>query len=236
YFATVKEQAEALAEGGVDIFAVETMMFPQEAIGAIKACKAAAGLPVMATMFFQYEEIHDRDRTMWGERPAEVARTLLDARADIVGMNCARGPDRATAFLHEMPEVTDAPLTAVSAALDVRSPVPVTLDRRCLSLRVYPDDILRFQGYKKGRDVPDATVLALFDEALALGESLMEPRAVYGAAKVTRQGPDVIQAGGEEFHIPEIGRLWGTLAAGGAGICTVGRAIEDRVRELWEEL
>jgi 5-methyltetrahydrofolate--homocysteine methyltransferase len=112
YFATFKEQAEALAEGGVDIFAVETMMFPQEAMGAIKACKAAADLPVMATMFFQYEEIHDRDRTMWGESPAEVARTLLGAGADIVGMNCGRGPDRAIVIIREMRAVTDAPLIA----------------------------------------------------------------------------------------------------------------------------
>jgi len=121
----------------------------------------------------------------------------------------------------------------VSPALDVRSPVPVTLDR--LPLRVDPQEVLRFQGYKRGRDIPDATVLALFDEALALGESLMEPRFVYRATKVTGQDPDVIQAGGEELHIPEIGRLWGPLETVGAGICTVGRAIEDRVRELWDE-
>ena len=119
------------------------------------------------------------------------------------------------------------------AALDVRSPVPVALDR--LPLRVDPQEVLRFQGYKKGRDVPDATVLALFDEALALGESLMEPRFVYRAAGVTGQGLDVIQAGGEELHIPEIGRRWGALDAVGAGICTVGATIEDRVRELWDE-
>src|SRR6185436_20563842 len=63
YEATFKEQAEALAEGGVDIFAVETMMFPQEATAAVRACRAAApDLPVMATMFFQYEEGNDRDR------------------------------------------------------------------------------------------------------------------------------------------------------------------------------
>jgi len=112
YFATFKEQAEALAEGGVDIFAVETMMFPQEAIAAISACKAATDLPVMATMFFQYEDLHDRDRTMWGESPAEVARTLLGAGADIVGMNCGRGPDRAIVIIREMRAVTDAPLIA----------------------------------------------------------------------------------------------------------------------------
>ena len=87
YFATFKEQAEALAEGGVDIFAVETMMFPQEATAAIQACKAVADLPVMATMFFQYEEMHDRDRTMWGESPAEgssntkISGSIARARA-----------------------------------------------------------------------------------------------------------------------------------------------------------
>jgi 5-methyltetrahydrofolate--homocysteine methyltransferase len=75
YVETFREQAEALAEGGVDLFAVETMMFPQECTAAIRACKAVADLPVMATMFFQYEEIHDRDRTMWGESPARSPST-----------------------------------------------------------------------------------------------------------------------------------------------------------------
>ena len=112
YEATFREQAEALAEGGVDLFAVETMMFPQEATAAIAACKAVTDLPVMATMFFQYEEQHDRDRTMWGESPAEVAKTLLAAGADIVGMNCGRGPDRAITIIREMRAVTDAPLIA----------------------------------------------------------------------------------------------------------------------------
>ena len=112
YLETCTEQAAALAEGGVDLFAVETMMFPQEAVAAIKACKAVADLPVMATMFFQYEELHDRDRTMWGESPAEVAQNLLQAGADIVGMNCGRGPDRAIVIIREMRAVTDAPLIA----------------------------------------------------------------------------------------------------------------------------
>ncbi len=113
YFETFKEQAEALAEGGVDLFAVETMMFPQEATAAVRACKAVApDRPVMATMFFQFEELHDRDRTMWGESPAEVARTLLAAGAEVVGMNCGRGPDRAIVIIREMRAVTGAPLVA----------------------------------------------------------------------------------------------------------------------------
>jgi 5-methyltetrahydrofolate--homocysteine methyltransferase len=112
YTETFTEQAEALAEGGVEIFAVETMMFPQEAAAAIRACKAATGLPVMATMFFQYEALHDRDRTMWGESPADVARNLLAAGADVVGMNCGRGPDRAITIIREMRAVTPSPLIA----------------------------------------------------------------------------------------------------------------------------
>ncbi|MGH7391971.1 MAG: homocysteine S-methyltransferase family protein [Candidatus Rokuibacteriota bacterium] len=130
YEATFREQAEALAEGGVDLFAVETMMFPQEATAAIRACKAAAPeLPVMATMFFQYEEGHDRDRTMWGESPAEVVKNLLAAGADVVGMNCGRGPDRAIAIIREMRAVTDAPLVAYpNAGLPVTTGDTVTYE------------------------------------------------------------------------------------------------------------
>jgi 5-methyltetrahydrofolate--homocysteine methyltransferase len=130
YEATFREQAEALAEGGVDLFAVETMMFPQEATAAIRACKAVApALPVMATMFFQYEEGHDRDRTMWGESPADVAKTLLAAGADVVGMNCGRGPDRAIVIIREMRAATDAPLVAYpNAGLPITTGDTVTYE------------------------------------------------------------------------------------------------------------
>lgn len=120
----------------------------------------------------------------------------------------------------------------MSATLDVRSPRPALL--KDVPLRVDRDEVLRFQGYKKGIDVPDAAVLSLFDEALALGESLMRPRVVYRAAVVTGHGPDLIEAGGARLMIPEIGRLWGTLELVGAGVCTVGAAIEERVRGLWD--
>jgi 5-methyltetrahydrofolate--homocysteine methyltransferase len=129
YEETFKEQAEALAEGGVDLFAVETMMFPQEATAAIRACKAVTDLPVMATMFFQFEELHDRDRTMWGESPGDVAKSLLSAGADMVGMNCGRGPDRAIVIIREMRKVTDAPLIAYpNAGLPITTGDSVTYE------------------------------------------------------------------------------------------------------------
>ncbi|MBI2218789.1 MAG: homocysteine S-methyltransferase family protein [Candidatus Rokubacteria bacterium] len=137
YLETFREQAQALAEGGVDLFAVETMMFPQEAVAAVRACKAAADLPVMATMFFQYEDIHDRDRTMWGESPADVARNLLAAGADIVGMNCGRGPDRAIVIIREMREVTGGPLVAYPNA-----GLPITEGDR-VRYELGPDEMAR---------------------------------------------------------------------------------------------
>jgi hypothetical protein len=120
----------------------------------------------------------------------------------------------------------------VTAALSVLASEPVVL--KGLPLSIDRDEVLRFQGYQKGVDVPSAEVLAIFAEALELGERLMAPRLVYRAAPVTGLGADRIEAGGESLHIPQIGRLWGPIEAVGAGICTVGDAIETRVRELFE--
>ena len=117
-------------------------------------------------------------------------------------------------------------------AASVRSAHAVVLDR--LPLRIDPGEVLRFQGYKRGVDVPTADVVAIFDEAVTLGEALMEPRVVYRAASVTGQAPDRIEIAGGRLHIPGIGRLWGPLEAVGAAICTVGEAIEARVRTLFD--
>lgn len=107
------EQAGALAEGGVDFFAIETMMVPDETVTAIRAAKDTTGLPVMATMFFQYGKQKQIDRTLWGSTPADVARLLFDAGADVVGCNCGEGgPTRAAVIIREMREVSDGFLAA----------------------------------------------------------------------------------------------------------------------------
>jgi len=120
----------------------------------------------------------------------------------------------------------------VSDALRIMTPTAAVL--RDLPVRIDRDDVLRFQGYKKGTSVPTEDVLALFDEALVLGESLMAPRCVYRAIPVDAQSADVIEAGGERLRIPSIARLWGRLEAVGVGICTVGDAIEQRVSALFD--
>jgi 5-methyltetrahydrofolate--homocysteine methyltransferase len=113
FYANFKEQALALAEGGVDLFAVETMMYPEEAVIAIRAAKESTALPVMCTMFFQWEKEQNRDRTMWGTSPEEAARILFDAGADVVGCNCGDGgPERAAAIIQAMRGASSGPLIA----------------------------------------------------------------------------------------------------------------------------
>ena len=108
----------------------------------------------------------------------------------------------------------------------VLSEIPLEIDR---------DEVLRFQGYKKGIDIPSAAVVDLFELALILGEELIAPHAVYRAVPVEGQAPDAIRlAGGTALHIPEIQRLWGPLDAVGVAICTVGEPVELRVRELFD--
>jgi 5-methyltetrahydrofolate--homocysteine methyltransferase len=113
FFENFREQALGLADGGVDLFAIETMMYPEEAVVAIRAARESTGLPVMCTMFFQWEKDQNRDRTMWGTSPEDAARILFEAGADVVGCNCGDGgPERAAAIVRAMRGVTGGLLIA----------------------------------------------------------------------------------------------------------------------------
>jgi hypothetical protein len=103
-----------------------------------------------------------------------------------------------------------------------------------LPLAIDPDEVLRFQGYKRGVDVPSADVRALFDEALATGTRLMTPRAVVKWLPVARRGPDTLEAADVELTIPAIGARWGVVEQVAVAVCTIGDALERRVAELWE--
>ena len=82
------EQANALAESGVDALIIETMSDLEEATIALAAAKAT-GLPVVACMVFDTGK--DKDRIMTGRTPEQVAEELTAAGADVVGANCGQG-------------------------------------------------------------------------------------------------------------------------------------------------
>jgi len=108
---------------------------------------------------------------------------------------------------------------------------PRVLD--AVPLAIDPDEVLRFQGYKAGVDIPSADVRALFDEALALGRTLMEPRAVLRTFPVRREG-DRLTAAGVTLTIPRIAERWGAVDEIVAGVCTIGDALERHASELWD--
>ena len=85
-YAAFKEQAEILAEGGVDGFIIETMYDLKETLIAVQACKAAADLPVIASMTF--ETLKNGGRTLMGNTAEECAIALTEAGADVIGTNC----------------------------------------------------------------------------------------------------------------------------------------------------
>jgi hypothetical protein len=103
-----------------------------------------------------------------------------------------------------------------------------------LPLAIDPAEVLRFQGYKAGRDAPTPDVRALFDEALTEGRRLMDPRAVVRWATVTSRDEDTLVVDGEVLAIPRIGARWGPVEQAAVAVCTIGEALEQRVRALWE--
>ena len=86
FYDAFREQAEVLAESGVDGFIIETMFDLREAACAVRACKDNLPLPVIVSMAFATEE--KGGRTMMGDSAEQCAKSLTDAGADAVGANC----------------------------------------------------------------------------------------------------------------------------------------------------
>ncbi|MCD6118109.1 homocysteine S-methyltransferase family protein [bacterium] len=83
------EQAKALAQGGVDLFLLETFADLKEIKIAVMAAKEAGpGLPLLASM--TYEEGF---KTFTGTDPETAATVLTSLGVDAVGVNCSTGPE-----------------------------------------------------------------------------------------------------------------------------------------------
>lgn len=76
-------QLTALHEGGADAIIIETMSDPAEVTVAVRAAKAIADWPVIATYAFERGF-----RTMMGGSADEAMKRTIDAGADVVGANC----------------------------------------------------------------------------------------------------------------------------------------------------
>lgn len=101
-------QAEALVEGDVDLLVLETFTDLKTLRWAYEEVRAVAdGRPVVAQMAFL-----ERSGTFSGDEPASSLTELWRMGADVVGVNCGRGPKLISEILEEFAPTTGVPLSA----------------------------------------------------------------------------------------------------------------------------
>jgi methionine synthase I (cobalamin-dependent) len=79
-------QAQALVEGGVDGFIIETMMALKEMTIAVQAVQSVSELPLFAS--FSFNPASDGFRTLMGIAPETAVSKLVSLGVDAVGFNC----------------------------------------------------------------------------------------------------------------------------------------------------
>ncbi len=102
-----REQAAALADGGVDLFILETFRDLNEIGAAIDAVRAVSDLPIVAQMTTEED-----GNTLDGTPPERFAPELERRGASIIGVNCAVGPAPMLETIERMEAVTQLQLSA----------------------------------------------------------------------------------------------------------------------------
>ncbi|XP_035682715.1 betaine--homocysteine S-methyltransferase 1-like [Branchiostoma floridae] len=104
-----KEQLEWAVEGGADFVVAESFFAFAEAMFALQCAKKyAKGLPVVVTLNLQrHSELID------GVPIQTALKELAEAGADVVGLNCGRGPPTMLPVLEEAKNNIKIPLAAV---------------------------------------------------------------------------------------------------------------------------
>jgi homocysteine S-methyltransferase len=102
-----REQAEALVEGGIDLFILETFRDVNEICAAVAAVRGVCSLPIVAQM-----TVEDDGNSLDGTPPEQFAPALRESGADVVGLNCSIGPAHMLETLERMSVVTASHLSA----------------------------------------------------------------------------------------------------------------------------
>ena len=100
--AAFREQAEALIEGGVDCFLIETMGDIQEMNAAIRAVRSVCDDPIIASMTFGEDGL-----TISRLTPEAVVKELVSQGVDVIGANCSVGPKVILRVIRKMRQALD---------------------------------------------------------------------------------------------------------------------------------
>src|SRR5436190_6426452 len=102
-----REQAQALADGGVDLFILETFRDLNEIGAAIDAVRSVSDLPIVAQMTSE-----DAGNTLDGTPPERFAPDLERRGATVIGVNCSVGPAPMLETIERLAAVTRLWLSA----------------------------------------------------------------------------------------------------------------------------
>jgi len=120
-----REQAEALLEGGVDAFVVETFSDLEEVALAVMAIRSVTDVPIVAQMAFTDDGV-----TFTGRSAAEVARTLRALPIQALGANCSVG----SSTLYEVLEQLHAETGGLPLAIQPNAGLPSRIGERLIYL------------------------------------------------------------------------------------------------------
>ena len=88
------EQAQALADGGVDLLVLETFFALEEAVWAVEGVQSVTDLPLVASFSFD-----QGTHTMMGASPADVVAAVVPLGVTAIGANCGRSLDDTDAIV-----------------------------------------------------------------------------------------------------------------------------------------
>src|SRR5580765_8067950 len=102
-----REQAQALVEGGVDLFILETFRDLNEIGAAIDAVRSVCDLPIVAQMTTEED-----GNTLDGTPPERFVPELNREGVAVIGVNCSVGPAPMLETIERMGRATDRRLSA----------------------------------------------------------------------------------------------------------------------------
>jgi len=101
------EQVQWIVDAGMDFVVAETLSYVEEAELAL-ASITESGLPAVITLAI-HRDPHTRD----GFTAAQACARLADAGADVVGLNCIRGPQTMMPMIREIRDAVDCHVAAL---------------------------------------------------------------------------------------------------------------------------
>ena len=104
-------QIRALLEGGVDLFVLETFIYPEELEQAILAVRDCCDKPVIAQI-----TINDDSSSLTGASPEVLVSEMAAMRPDVLGVNCTVGPSVMLHWLEQVRELTTLPIAIMPNA------------------------------------------------------------------------------------------------------------------------